>query len=180
MGRKIWISLGKVSEDQLKEGIGAALEKIGTSLLSVHGNAVRTKIELVNAQNEITSDNRSVALKSFHQRLRLRKGYREGVNIDVVWHRGRPDEVLIELSTMTLFLEWCFRATIVIAGVIAIGCAIQMKVVSRHLALLLFAAAFSVLMIPYFLLRMAVTVAGRLFLRSIEDVVRHEITPSAN
>ena len=131
--------------------------------------------EVIAVGHEVTADNKSVSLKAIHHRIRLRQGFGEGADVDLSWHRARPQDVHVELKSMSVFLDWCFRGVVVGAGLIAFYFSIQKKVLSNVRVWYLFVLAFAGLMVPYYCLRFAMSIKGRSFLDSVEVIVRREI-----
>ena len=174
MGRTISIPLGGVSDGQIMEGMSAAASKIQTGLRSAFGADARIETEVLNAQNEVTADNRSVELKAVHQQVRLRKGL-NGANVDLLWNRARAKEIQIKFSTMSVIVDWSFYGVFGLAGVVAVAAGIGMRSISKVMAMAVFATALVVLMVPYYFLRWMLAIKGRPFLDSIESAVRREI-----
>jgi hypothetical protein len=175
MARKISLPLGKVSEQHIIPGIDAALSAIETDLKREFGAEARLESSMVLAQNEILRDNRTVVLKIVSKIVKLRVGVFKGSDIELTWRRKHPEKVCIRVSTASLFQDYCFIGTFVLAAVVAFGVCVSAGVFNRLSAMLAFFAVWLILFLPYSLIRFFRAVAERAFITSVEECVRRAI-----
>lgn len=178
MARTLNIPLGKLSEDQIIPGMDAATEAIASAMKRQFGTEGRIETETVAAQNEVKKDNKSVALKVVRKIVKYRKGLFSGVNSVLKWHRDRPEEVQVELSNESVFLEWSFIGTFVVAAIITVIYCVHIDVIGDYITGAMFLAVWLILLIPFQCLSYLLSIPGRGLLDSVEHLVRDTITAS--
>lgn len=153
MALKFKIPLGDVPQDAIQSGINAAASDAVRELRRRFANEFTIIEEVASTQYESTRDSKSVVLVICKKRLTMRRGLFHGVDVCYVWHRRRPNEVRISIAVMCVFLEMSFWALFVFAAIAGVIHGIYFRVASRFVSSGMFAFAFGVLWVPYFILK---------------------------